>query len=166
MVYKNDYITVFEDQVIKPDGNKGIYGYVHTRPTLGIVANDKGHIYLCRQERYLFEGDSWEIPRGFVDDGESPEDAAHRELKEEAGLEAISLELIGSLRLSIGLMDEEAKVFLAQALRFTGSQDQEKEISEVKAFPLTEVLEMIGNGKIKDGLTVGAILLAKQKLKI
>jgi len=164
--YKNQYITLVEDKVIKPDGKEGIYGYVKVRPTLGIVPVDKNNnIYLCRQFRYIFKDESWEIPRGFLDDKETVEKAVRRELNEEAGLVSSTLTFIGSLRLSIGVIDEQCKIYLAQDL----SQDknfklQKNEIEEVKCFPFNEVLAMIKEGKILDGLTVGTVLMAKEKL--
>lgn len=165
-VYKNRYITVIEDKVVKPGGKKGIYGFIKVRPTLGIVPVDENNnIFLCRQFRYIFKEESWEIPRGFVNDNELPEKAAKRELSEESGLTSNNLTFIGSLRLSIGIMDEQCRVYLAQEL----SQDrnfklQEEEIDKVKKFTLNEVVTMIKAGKILDGLTIGAVLLVKQKL--
>lgn len=165
-IYKNPYIEVVEDKVIKPNGSKGIYGFVKTRKTVGIVPVDKYlNFYLCRQFRYIFKEESWEIPRGFVANSEKPVDAARRELKEEANLTTGELGLLGSLRLSIGLIDEEASVYLAKNVTFLLKKrpDEEKEIIAVKKFPLAEIISMIVRKKeIKDGLTIGAVLMAKQ----
>lgn len=166
--YKSPYITVIEDEVIKPDGSEGKYSYVKTLQTLSIVPLDKkNNLYLCRQYRYIFKDYSLEIPRGFVDKGETIEQAARRELKEEAGVIADKVEQIGELRLSIGLIDEHAKVYLAQDLKevkvFT---PQANEISKVNKYPLEKVVQMIKEGEIKDGLTVGAVLLAKAYLRL
>lgn len=167
-IYSNPYIEVVEDKVIKPDGSEGIYGFVKTRKTLGIVPLDEdNNIYLCRQFRYIFQEESWEIPRGFIDDKETGEEAARRELAEEAGLTTGKLSQIGLLRLSIGLLDEECKVFVAQKLSgINNFQIQKTEINEVRKFPLEEAISRIKNQEIIDGLTVGAIFLAKQRLKM
>jgi len=164
--YKNQYITVIEDKVIKPGGKKGIYGYVKVRQTIGIVPVDNNNnIYLCKQFRYIFKEESWEIPRGFIGDGEMPDEAALRELEEEAGLTSNKLTLIGSLRLSIGLINEQCKIYIAQNLSQSNKFiNQEDEIKEVKIFTLRRIQIMIKEGKILDGLTVGAILMAKEKL--
>lgn len=164
IVYKNPYITVVEDKVIKPDGKEGVYAYIKLRPTVGIVALDKNSsIYLCKQFRYIFKDESWEIPRGFIEDNELPEMAARRELKEEAGLEAGKVISMGSLRLSIGTIDEQCKVFLAQDLASVSNfRVQTEEIEVIKLFPLNDVLSMIAEGEIVDGLTTGAVLMAKE----
>lgn len=162
VVYKNPYIELVEEKVIKPNGKKGIYGFVKARKTVGIVAvDDNMNFYLCKQFRYIFKDQTLEIPRGFVENGETPTRAAIRELKEEANLSAKKLERIGSLRLSAGLLDEEAEVFLAKNVRPTMDTftDTEREIKEVLKFTLKEMLSMINKGEIKDGLTVGSILL-------
>jgi 8-oxo-dGTP pyrophosphatase MutT (NUDIX family) len=166
VVYRNRFITVREDNVIKPDGSKGIYGYVEIPRTFGIVPIDnKLNIYLCKQFRYIFQDYSWEIPRGFVDKGEGVLQAAERELKEEAGLKAKKLIKLGSLRLSIGILNEEADVFLAEnVLPIKDGEIDKDEIKEVKKFPFSVVLGWIKKSKIVDGLTVGAILKVKQYL--
>ncbi|MEK9178742.1 MAG: NUDIX hydrolase [Patescibacteria group bacterium] len=157
-VYKNKFITVQEDEVIRPDGSRGVYGYVKIPRTVGIVAMDSsGFFYLCKQSRYIFKEESWEIPRGFVDNSESFKQAAMRELKEEAGLSSPDIVSVGSIRTSIGVIDEEAEIFLAKDVVGGESTDDSHEIDKVKKFTLEDILEMIKENKIKDGLTIGAI---------
>lgn len=164
-VYNNPWITVYEDVTLRPSGEKGIYGYVRARPTVGIVAIDrKGKMYLCKQYRYIFKDYSWEIPRGYVNDEETRLGAAKRELSEEAGLTAASVKRIGSLRLSIGILDEECHVYLAEESYIKQDPDKE-EIQKIYPYSIAMVKDMIEKGTIKDGLTVGAFTLALQKLQ-
>lgn len=168
VVYKNSIITVSEDKVKYPDGTTGIYAFTSVPRTVGIVPIDKGlYIYLCRQYRYIFKDESWEIPRGLVDKNETITQAAKRELLEEAKLTSKNIKNIASLRLSTGFLDEECEIFLAQnvtkALYYA---DKEYEIDKVKRFPLKKVLSMIDKNEIVDGLTVGGILKVKQILGI
>ena len=64
-VYENDWVRVREDEVIQPDGQKGIYGVIEIPASVGIVAvNDNDEIALAGQWRYPLGRYSWEIPRG------------------------------------------------------------------------------------------------------
>lgn len=121
---------------------------------------------MCRQSRYIFKDESWEIPRGFVNEGETPFEAAHRELAEEAKLRTERMEEIGSLRLSIGLLNEQVRIFLAQNVTPVVFEDKEHEIDKVKKFSFKKVLTMIEKSEIVDGLTVVAILKATQILNL
>lgn len=166
VVYKGPFITVYEDTIIKPNNSKGIYSYVVVPQTVGIVPLDKeNNIYLCRQYRYIFKSDCWGIPRGFANQGESSISAAERELKEEAGLVAQELTMIGSLKLSAGILNENCHVYLARnVIPLAVRKDEEKEIKKVEKFSFKKVLEMVEGNEIDDGLTVGAILKVNQLL--
>ena len=168
IVYQGRLITVREDQVIKPNNEKGIYSFVSIPPTVGIVPLDEElNMYLCKQFRYIFREASWEIPRGFVQNRETALQAAKRELGEEAKVGSRKIRLIGSLKLSAGVLNEEANIFLAENVfprRLKGVDD--KEIAEIKRFPFKEVVELIKENIISDGLTVGAILKVKEILRL
>src|SRR6188472_2783561 len=95
-VYENPWIAVREDQVIRPDGQPGIYGVVHFKnAAVGVLpVDERGGIWLVGQYRYTLDLYSWEIPEGGGPAGEPPEVTAHRELREETGLTAGRLELL------------------------------------------------------------------------
>lgn len=168
IVYKNSFIKVQEDKVIRPNGKSGIYGFLKVPRTVGIVAVDEEkRVFLCKQYRYIFKEESLEIPRGFVDYGESPQQAATRELEEEAGVIAESMEQIGSLRLSIGLTDEEVKIFFAKvASTNSNNLSSNGEIDEVIRMLFHQAIKKIKSKSIIDGLTVSAILMAKELLNL
>ena len=120
---------------------------------------------MCKQYRYIFNDESLEIPRGLVDEGETVKNAAIRELKEETGIDTADIKYIGSLRTSIGFLDEEVALFLTR--EFTAPThfiDETNEIDKVIELPLPKVLALIMDGKIIDGLTVSAILKVNQLL--
>ena len=101
-IYDNPWITVREDQVVRPDGEPGIYGVLHFKNmAIGVLPIEKdGSIYLVGQYRYPLESYSWEIPEGGCPEDEDPLEAAKRELLEETGLTAASWEYSGSAYLS------------------------------------------------------------------
>lgn len=98
---------------------------------------------------------------------EAIEHAAARELKEEAGVISSKIDKIGLVRPSIGIIDEETVIYLAQNLRKVHNfKVQEREIEKVMLISFKNVIQMIKKEEIKDGLTITAMLLAKDFLKI
>ena len=90
-VYENPWIKVREDQVLRPDGQPGIYGVVEFKNrAVGVLpVEDDGAVWLVGQYRYPLQAYSWEIPEGGCPEGETPEETARRELQEETGLTAL-----------------------------------------------------------------------------
>lgn len=160
IVYRNAWITVREDGVVRPDGQPGIYGVVVTRPATGVLAlTEDGRVYLVGQYRYTLDAYSWEIIEGGGEPGESPLQAAQRELREEAGLEARDwTPLGGEIALSNCHSDERAHLFVARDLRHVGAAPEGTEDLRVKAIPFAEALAMVDYGEITDAVSVIALL--------
>jgi ADP-ribose pyrophosphatase len=158
-VYDNTWISVREDQVIRPDGESGIYGVVHYKNiAVGVLPVEDDHVYLVGQYRYPLGQYSWEIPEGGCPEGEEPLRAAQRELREETGLEAGRWRRLGDAHLSNSVADEYAVWFLATEL-VPGEQRLEgTEAINVRRLPLHEVLDMALNGQITDALSLVAIM--------
>jgi 8-oxo-dGTP pyrophosphatase MutT (NUDIX family) len=158
--YQNAWCRVREDQVIRPDGQPGIYGVVELRPSVGIVAiNDRDEIVLVGQWRYTLNRYSWEIPRGGSRVGETDmQHAAARELAEEAGILAANWQSIGSVDVGNGVLDDVQSLYLATQLTTTETNfDPEEEISIVWK-PFEEAIQMAMDGTITEVCSVAAIL--------
>jgi 8-oxo-dGTP pyrophosphatase MutT (NUDIX family) len=160
IVYDNPWIRVREDQVLRPDGQPGIYGVVHYKNlAIGVVAIDaEEYIHLVGQHRYPFNKYSWEIPEGGCGEGEDPLAAAQRELLEETGLQAREWKLLGEADLSNSVSDERAFWFLATGLEQDEATPDGTEVLERRRVPLGEALRMIDNGEITDALSIIALL--------
>src|SRR5262249_5455565 len=119
VAYQNPWITVYHDEVLRPDSRPGIYGVVHFRNrAVGVVALDgQDRVLLVGQYRYTLAQYSWEIPEGGAAEGEEPLAAARRELLEETGYSAERWELLLRAHLSNSVSDEEAFCYLATGLR-------------------------------------------------
>ena len=158
-VYDNQWIVVREDQVIRPDGEPGIYGVVHFKNiAIGILAVEEDHIYLVGQHRYPLDRYSWEIPEGGCPEGEEPLRAAQRELREETGLEARHWRRLGEAYLSNSVTDEYAVWFLATELGPGEQCPEGTEALNVRRLPLREALAMALSGQITDALSLVAIM--------
>ena len=159
-VYDNPWIALREDQVIRPDGRPGIYGVVHFKArAIGVLpVDDRGRVWLVGQYRYTIERYSWEIPEGGSHQGETPEDAARRELREETGMLAEHLELIATSHLSNSVSDELALVFRATGLTPGPSEPEGTERIEVRRVEWDEAWAMLRRGEITDSMSVIALL--------
>ena len=167
-VYDNPWIRVREDQVIRPDGKPGIYGVVETRIATGVIAlTPENEVYLVGQYRYPVNEYSWEIIEGGSDPGEPALEAAKRELREEAGLTAENWKQLGpEFHLSNCFSSEIGIVFLAQGLTLGQADPEGTEILKIKKLPLTQALEMVHSGEIKDSVSIVGLLRAARYLKI
>ncbi len=87
--YKNPWIRVQEDKVIRPDGKDGIFGIVEMVSGISVLPLDEeGFVYLTDEFHYGLQQNSIEVVSGAIDNDEKPIEAAKRELKEELGIEA------------------------------------------------------------------------------
>ena len=159
-IYDNPWISVREDQVIRPDGQPGIYGVVHykTRAIGVLPVDDDGHIWLVGQYRYPLNLYSWEIPEGGGHDHETHEEAALRELREETGLVAERIEFIGKSHLSNSVGDEQAFLYRATGLTQGESEPEGTERLQVRRFDWPTIWAMLQDGRITDSMSVIALL--------
>ncbi len=158
-IYDNPWISVREDDVIRPDGRPGIYGVVsYKNRAIGVLPVDEaGDVWLVGQYRYTIDEYSWEIPEGGGPLDESPEMAAARELREETGLVAGKLEWIASARLSNSVTDEIALIYRALELTRGPSDPEGTERLEIRKVPLEKAIEMVESGSITDSITIIAL---------
>lgn len=159
IAYENPWITIWHDEVTRPDGAPGIYGIVHfANLAVGVVALDEDdRILLVGQHRYALDAYSWEIPEGGVPDGETVLEGARRELREETGVDASDWRELARSHLSNSVSDEFAVLFLATSLTNGVATPDGTEALDIRWMPFDEALAMTLNGRITDALTVLAI---------
>src|ERR1700722_11484700 len=121
-VYRNHWMRVREDRILRSNGEEGIYGVVEKDASaiiLPIETGDAGgdRIWLVEQFRYTIQERALELPQGgWEEEIESPEELARGELKEELGLVAAEMKLLGSLWIAYGFTRQKQYVFLASGL--------------------------------------------------
>jgi 8-oxo-dGTP pyrophosphatase MutT (NUDIX family) len=162
IVYENAWIRVEHRTVINPAGNPGVYGIVRfLKVAVGVLPIDAlGRVHLVGQWRVPLEAYSWEMPEGGAEPGEPLADSARRELQEETGLTCERLVPILEMDLSNSSTDERSALFLATGLKGGPASPDETERLDHKVVPFLAALDMAITGKIRDGLTVAALLRA------
>ncbi len=159
VAYENPWLTVWHDEVIRPDGAPGIYGVVHfVNRAIGVLAIDEAdRVLLVGQHRYPLDSYSWEIPEGGGGPDEAALDAARRELAEETGVRAASWRELGRAALSNSVTDELAVFFIATGLRSGVAAPEETEALQTRWVSFDEALAMTLDGRIDDALSILAI---------
>jgi ADP-ribose pyrophosphatase len=166
-VYENKWIRVREDVAELPDGRTTVYGVVQCAECVGVLPFlDPDTVVLVGQYRYVARGFYWEMPTGGQHAGETLEEAAQRELAEEAGQVAGRLEKLCDFHTSKSILCEVAHLYLAEDLRPAAAAPDRTEFIERRAFPFAEVLRMVERGEIKDSMTIIAVLHAARRRRL
>jgi 8-oxo-dGTP pyrophosphatase MutT (NUDIX family) len=157
-VYRNQWLRLREDQIVRSNGKKGIYGVVDKDDCAIILPIDKGHVWLVEQFRYTIQERALELPQGGWEiEVENPEELARGELKEEMGLAAAEMTSLGSLWIAYGFARQKQHVFLATGLTHTEKDPDPEEHDLVPRLVAVEEFEaMMCDGTIRDASTLAA----------
>ncbi|MGH2630507.1 MAG: NUDIX domain-containing protein [Actinomycetota bacterium] len=160
LAYENAWIQVFHDEVVRPDGQPGVYGVVHPRThAVGVVAIDEhDRVLLVGQYRYTLGRYSWEIPEGGVPIGDDPLEGARRELAEETGYRASSWQELMRFSLANSATDETGALYLASDLTEGEPAPDETEELAVRWMPFEEAVDRVRSGELFDSMTQMGIL--------
>jgi 8-oxo-dGTP pyrophosphatase MutT (NUDIX family) len=157
-VYRNHWMRVREDEILRSNGERGIYGVVEKHDAAIILPIDQGRVWLVEQFRYTIQERALELPQGGWEmEIENPEELARGELKEETGLEAAEMTCLGELWIAYGYARQKQHVYLATGLTETAkTPDAEEHDLVVRSVTVEEFEEMMRNGVIRDGCTLAA----------
>lgn len=142
------------------DGMEGDYFVMNARDWVFVIPERNGKFLMVKQWRHGNKKLSIEFPGGVIDEGESPEEAAKRELEEETGFRANKLIKLGSVNPNPALFSNNFHVYLAEDLTETGVQHLDHD-EHINYFEMNkeEVFECVGNEQFQHGLMASALCL-------
>lgn len=157
-VYRNHWMRVREDTILRSNGKQGIYGVVDKEDSAIIVPIDNGRVWLVEQYRYTIGERAVELPQGgwemVVD---NPEELGRGELKEELGLNAEHMAYLGYLWIAYGFTHQKHHIFVATGLTPAEKDpDPEEHDLVVLSMPIEEFEQKMLDGTIRDNCTLAA----------
>lgn len=153
-----------KDQVRMPGGKLVTREVVEHFGAVGVVAiDDDGRIPMVYQYRHPFGRRLWELPAGLLDvNDEAPHLTAARELREEAGLQADTWQVLVDLDSTPGFSDESVRVYLATGLTQVDrpeAHDEEADMT-LQWYPMAEAVRLVFSGEVVNSIAVAGILAA------
>ena len=157
-IYRNPWMRLREDEILRSNGQRGIYGVVEKDESAIIVPIDGDRIWLVEQFRYTIQERAVELPQGGWERSvEDPEELARGELKEETGLHAEKMTYLGAHWIAYGFTRQKQHVFLATGLLQAESEpDEEEHDIIVLSMPVSKFEQMMVDGRVRDGCTLAA----------
>jgi ADP-ribose pyrophosphatase len=160
VAYEGRIVNLRVDTVKLPGGKLGAREIVEHAQCVCVVPLDEGdNVVMVRQYRKPVEEFLLEVPAGGMDPGESPRDAAQRELREETGYVAEELAHLSSFWTTPGFCTELMHAYVARGLRPGALSQDEDENIEVVRVPLRGAPDLIRRGEIKDAKSIASLLL-------
>ena len=132
---------------------------VHNDSVTIVPLDEKGKIWFVTQFRMGSEEILLELPAGILEDGETPENCASREIREEIGMAAGKLHKLGAIYLAPGYSNELNHVYLATDLSPSPLEADEDEFLGIEKYPYISINSMVASGEIIDSKSVAALSL-------
>ncbi len=148
------------DTVLTADGRTSTREIVERSDCIAVIAVDAdGNVLLEEQYRKAIDKDLLEIPAGGIDEGETPEEAVVREMREETGYRPEKLEKLGGFYSSPGFTTEYLYLYLATDLVSDPLSAEDTAGIKVVPVPTAKIRDMIASGELRDSKTIAGLLL-------
>lgn len=156
-VYGSPWVNVDLDDVEVPGGQRFDHHVLRfPRASVGAVVVDDDKVLLLWRHRFTTDRWGWEIPAGWADEGEDPELAVRREILEETGYQASTVEALMTYTPMTGISSQVYQVFLATGTTLV-SEPEAAEADRVEWVPVADVPKLLVAGQVPDGPSVTAL---------
>lgn len=158
VAYRGRILNLRIDKVALPNGRMSSREVVEHAPAVAIIPEmDDGTVLLVEQFRYAVERLILEVPAGLVEEGETPLQAAHRELMEEVGYDADSFVEVGRFFTSPGFSNEVITLYHATGLRPARLEADDDEFIRVVGVPKDRLPSVLAEQEIMDAKSMAAV---------
>ncbi|MBI1213721.1 MAG: NUDIX domain-containing protein [Alphaproteobacteria bacterium] len=165
-VYRDPWLKVTRDDVLRPDGNPGTYSVSCMKPGVCVLAVDSAGIcHLTEEFHYAVGRVTLECVSGGIDPGEDALATARRELAEELGLKASRWTSLGVVDPFTAIAVSPTQLWLAQDLEEIASNPEPTETIRHVRMPFMEVIERVMDSEITHAPSVAAILKAIRMMR-
>jgi 8-oxo-dGTP pyrophosphatase MutT (NUDIX family) len=159
-VYQNPWLTLNLADVELPDGRHLDHYLIRQRPVaLATAVNEQDEVLLLWRHRFITDSWGWELAAGVVEQGESIEAAAAREMLEETGWRPGPLQHLLTVEPSNGLSDARHHVYWSTSAEYVGHPEDDFESERREWVPLSRVPELIARGEVRSANAVAALLM-------
>ncbi|MEU9306788.1 NUDIX hydrolase [Streptomyces sp. NPDC048256] len=158
-IYTNPWVNLCLVDVQQPDGRRWEYHVVRLRHlAVAAVVNDRQEVLMMWRHRFITDSWAWELPMGLVEEGETPEEAAAREVLEETGWRPGPIKPLIYAEPANGITDSQHHVFRADGATYEGPPTEKNESDRIEWIPLSEIRGMIDRREIvSSGSLVGLL---------
>ncbi len=160
-VYRDAWIRLDCDDVIRPDGAPGTHCILHLKPGVSVLPIDEqGVVYLTEEFHYAVGRDTVEVVSGGIEPGEDAIQTARRELREELGISAGQWTDLGVCDPFTSIVVSPTRLFLARELTFGATALEGTEHIRRRAVSLAEAVQMVLDNRITHGPSCALIFKA------
>ncbi len=164
VVARSTFFTLTEDDVVLPDGTEKTYSMLELPDFAGVLPVVDEELVLVKNYRYPIDEKVIELPAGFIEEQETPEEAVKRELEEETGYVLDSCKRLCDYHPVASLNDQTAYLFIGEAKRGGQIDHDRGEDIEIISLPIEEVYDMLDNNEITHPHTTIALYKARNDL--
>jgi 8-oxo-dGTP pyrophosphatase MutT (NUDIX family) len=158
-IYTNPWVNLWLVDVEQPDGRRWEHHVIKMRHlAVVVVLDDHQRVLMLWRHRFITDAWGWELPMGLIEDGETPEQAAAREVEEETGWRPGPLRPLVYAEPANGITDSEHYVFRADGATYIGEPTELNEADRVEWIPLSKVREMIDRREILSSASLVGLL--------